>query len=241
MINKIKTGIPGLDEVLKGGLREGSHFLVAGSPGTGKTIIGIQFILEGAKKGEPGVFITCEETVADIRSYADSLGLPIEEYEKKGLITLIKQPVLPSKLMMIATPLNLIKKKKIKRVVLDSITLFKYIDVSGEMDYRKEVLNFVLKMKESKVSLLVISEKSISNIDEIEYEPEDFLFDGLILLTKVRKSSSYEHCITIPKMRGQDHLIDIFPYKIGKGGVRIFPKQPPFSLIEKDSKTTKNF
>ena len=79
-----------------------------------------------------------------------------------------------------------------------------------------------------------MSEKSISNIDEIEYRAEDFLFDGLVILTKIRKSASFEHCIMVEKMRGQDHLTNIVPFTIGKGGITVFPKQLPFSLIEKD-------
>ncbi len=230
----MKTGIPGLDDVLKGGLRRGASLLITGPPGTGKTIFGIQFIVEGAKKGEAGIYITSEETIADLRVYAKELGLPMEELEKKGLITLIQQPVMPKKLMSIATPLTLIQSKNVKRVVLDSITLFEYMHVSGEMDFRKEVLDFVLKMKESQVTLMTISEKSISNIDGIDYKPEDFLFEGLIILLKIRRGHTFENCVYIPKMRGQDHLTDIVPFKIGPGGIKLFPKQLPFSLEGKD-------
>jgi len=238
-MKKMKTYVPGLDDILKGGLREGASVLVTGPPGTGKTILAIQFIVEGAKNGEAGIYITSEETIEDIRQYAEALGLDMRGYEKKGLITLIQQSISPKKLMTIATPLTVIREKKIKRVVLDSITLFEYTHVSGEMDFRKEVLDFVLKMKESNVTLLTVSEKSLSNIDEIEYKPEDFLFEGLIILVKIRKGSSFENCIFIPKMRGQDHLIDVFPFTIGKGGIKIFPKEVPFSLIESDAKKFK--
>ena len=158
------------------------------------------------------------------------MGLKWKKLEKRGLITLIQQPIEGKKLMSIATPIALIQSKKVKRVVLDSITLFEYLHVMGEMDYRKEVLDFVLKMKESNVTLLATAEKSISNIDEIEYNPEDFLFEGLILLTKIRKGHTFEHCIQVYKMRGQNHSVDIFPMKIGKNGVEVFPDQIPFSL-----------
>ena len=239
MIKRIKTGIPGMDELLKGGLREKTSILIGGPPGTGKTIFAIQFIIEGAKRKEPGIYITSEETVEDIRECADSLGLPLRKYEKKGLITLIQQSILPKKLMTISVPLNQIKKKKVKRVVLDSITLFEYGQTSGIVDYRKEVLNFVLRMKELDVNLLAIAEKPVIDIDNIQYKPEDFLFEGVIILTKIRQSSSFEHCIKIPKIRGQDHSVDVHPYKISKGGITIFPTEIPFLLIGKDAEKGK--
>jgi len=172
----------------------------------------------------------------DFRLYAkyyDQIYLDMKNYEKKGLINIIQQPLQPKKLISIAAPLTLIKSKDVKRVVLDSITLFEYM--YGEADYRREVLNFVLKMKESDVTLIATAEKSMANIDAIKYEPEDFLFEGVIILTKIRKSNSFENCVYVTKMRGQDHSKNIVPFKIGKGGIKVFPKQPPFSLIERDT------
>jgi len=85
-----------------------------------------------------------------------------------------------------------------------------------------------------------VSEKSITTIDSLRYEPEDFLFDGLIILTKVRKSSSFERVLNVVKMRGQDHLIDIYPFTIKKSGVEVYPNELPFNLIEKDFSKQKN-
>lgn len=234
--NKIKTGIPGLDDILQGGIMEGNSVLVTGAPGTGKTILCIQFIFEGAKLGEPGLYITSEESVDCIRDIAGGLGINILEYEKKGLITLIKQSLSTKQLMSIVTPLEIINKKRIKRVALDSLTLFGYIHVAGEMDYRKEVLDFILRMKASKVTLFSTAEKSFTHLDELRYDPEDFLFDGLIIVSKIRRSSSFERVLTVAKMRGQEHKLDIYPFIIGIGGVKIFHDQLPFSLFEKDFK-----
>ena len=136
--------------------------------------------------------------------------------------------------MSIVTPFEIIKKNKIRRVVLDSLTLFGYIHVAGEMDYRKEVLDFIQRMKEAEVTLMATAEKSFTHLDELEYEPEDFLFDGLILLSKMRRSSSFERILTIAKMRNQGHMLDIYPFIIDGKGIKVFHDQLPFSLFEKD-------
>lgn len=235
----IKTGIPGLDEIFKGGVKEKNAILVTGGPGTGKSILAWQFIFEGAKKGEPGLFISAEQELDDLREDMRSVGFNIDKYEKEKKMILVKQPITSKKLVSIAAPLDLIKKYKIKRVALDSLTLFEYTHLAGEMDYRKEVLDFVRIMKEENVTLLATSEKTVTNADVLEYQSEDFLFDGLILLTAIRKASSFERCIHIIKMRGQPHLLDIYPLRIGKGGVKIFPDQLPFSLIEEESRRKK--
>jgi KaiC/GvpD/RAD55 family RecA-like ATPase len=139
-------------------------------------------------------------------------------------------------MMDISTPLKIIKEKKVKRVVLDSLSLFEYAHSPGSIEFRREVLDFLVRMKQSGVTFLSTSQQTTLDIDKIKFQPEDFLFDGLIFMMKIRKLASFERCITVAKMRGQDHLMDIFPFTIGKGGITVFPDQLPFSLIEKDLK-----
>ena len=238
----IKTGIPGLDEVLKGGLRKNTSILLEGDPGTGKTIFALQFIIEGAKNNEAGLYLSAEEDIDSIREYAKSLDLNLDNYEKKGLITFIQQPLKNRKLMSIAASPSFIREKKIKRIVLDSLTLFKYMHIAGEMDYRKEVLLFLENMKTEDTTLLATAEVENPDIDEINYNAEDFLFEGLIRICKIRKGSSFERCLFVSKMRGQDHSLDIFPVTIRKGGIKVHTKEMPFSLIEQDiTKGGKNF
>lgn len=232
---KLVTGILGFDEILNGGLNERTSMLITGGPGTGKSILCLQFIYEGAKKGEAGVYITSEEDEESLRRYGRELGMDIEKYEKQGLIYLVKQSISHKKLVSIARPVDIIKKGDVKRVVLDSLTLFEYTHVAGDYDYRKEVVEFLSLMKSLNVTIIATSEKRMTNFDNFEYDLEDFLFGGLVVLAKVRKASTFERCIFVVKLRGQDHLTDIFPFTLGQGGIKIFTKQIPFSLIDKDS------
>src|SRR3989344_5005680 len=141
-----KSGVPGLDEILKGGIRNNSSIIVRGGPGSGKTILALQFIIQGAKEGQTGVFISAEEELDDLRDYAKSIGLDLEEYEKKKLVYLIKQPITLNKIISFSVPLDLIKKGKIKRVVVDSLSIFRY-GTDGELTYRKELLYLINNMR----------------------------------------------------------------------------------------------
>ncbi len=224
----IKLGVPGLDELLKGGVVRNSAVLLTGIPGTGKTIFGLQFIYNGAMQKEAGLFISCEETAESIQEYSKTLGLDFNKY--KDLINIRYQP-LTGKIVTLGNIIDIIKHNKIKRVVLDSLTLFSYI-ATDEINFRREVADFICRMKERGVTLLATTERDTANLAHFKYKPEDFLFEGLILLTKIRKGSSYERCISVEKMR-QSHQLGFFPFTIDKSGITVFPKQLPFSLIEK--------
>lgn len=235
MGERITTGIPGLDEIFKGGIRRGSSILITGAPGTGKSIAGLQFVYEGAKKGEPSLYITAEETINSLREYAKSIGMDLSAYEKKGILTLMEQKLTGEKIVSIQSPMELIRKKKIQRVVLDSLTLFEYVYSSNVLEFRRGVLEFVKSMKEVNTTLFATSETTTTDIDSFVYSPRDFLFEGLIILLKVRKGNSFERCLCVAKMRGQQHSLDIYPLKITEKGIRALPNQIPFSLIEKDT------
>jgi len=226
-----KTGVPGLDEILKGGFKKNASILVKGGPGTGKTILTLQFIIQGAKQGQPSIFITAEQELDNLRRNAKSLGMDLEKYEKKGLIYLIKQPITLKKLITISTPLELMREKKVKRVALDSLNFLRY-SIEEEIGYRKEILDLITNMKN--VLFLATAEEKEEGIDFMTYSSEDYLFDGIIKLIKIRKGSNFERCVFIVKMRNQYHSINIFPLIIAERGITIYTKEIPFSLVEKE-------
>lgn len=239
-IDKIKTGIPGLDRVLRGGLRRYSTILITGSPGTGKTIMALQYIYNGAKHyNEKGVFISTEENLRDLRAYAKNLGLDIEEEEEKEMIYLYEERIelLKGGIASMDGLIDLIRKKKIQRVALDSVVFFEYLypkTANNKMEYRREILLFLKKLKDAGVTFLGISERRITDLDKLEYDLLDFVFEGFILTSRIRKGSYFERVLTVSKIRGQDHSLEVYPISIAKGGVKVLSEQIPFSLVDKE-------
>jgi len=239
MIDRIKTGINGLDQVLKGGLRKNSSILITGAPGTGKTIMILQFIYFGAKNyNENGILIATEESLSDIRKNAKNFGMDFEAMEKKGNIFLIEKPLATLKggIASIKGLVELIKKRKIKRVALDSLIFFEYLYPkynNNVMEFRRQVMLFLQKMKLAGVTFMAVSERRITDLDRLEYDMMDFVFEGFIVLSRIRKGSYFERVLTVAKIRGQDHSLDAFPVTIDQGGLKILHDQVPFSLVEK--------
>ena len=240
MANMIKSGIPGLDKILKGGIRRDSATLFTGAPGTGKTLAAIQFIYNGIKDcGENGIFITAEETPGQLKDYAESIGLDLGKYEKEGKVLIIEKPVtyLKGGIASITGLLELIEKRKVKRMALDSLTFFEYLYPPQKFDrieFRRQVLTFTQSMKKMGITILATAEKSVTDLDRLEYQMMDFLFDTLVILTRIRKGSYFERCLSVIKAKGQEHSLDIYPTTIEKGGLKVLPDQVPFSLVEQE-------
>ena len=240
LVDIIKTGVPGLDHVLKGGLRRNSTILVTGGPGTGKTILAMQFIYYGAKDyNENGVFIITEENLDALRHNAKNLGMDIESMENKKKIFFVQKPITTLKggIASLKGLMDAIKKYDIKRVALDSMTFFDYLYPkygSNKIEFRRQVLIFLEQMKKAGVTFLGVSQKSAADLDKLKFSMLDFIFDGFIILSRARKGSYFERILTVAKIRGQDHSLDVYPITIGDDGLKILYDQTPFSLVEKE-------
>ena len=98
-------------------------------------------------------------------------------------------------------------------------------------------IRFIISYNFFSFSTLIVSEKNIVDFDKPYFDDMDFIFDGFVLMARIRKGSYFERVLTVAKMRGRDHSLDIHPIKIGKGGIKILIEQTPFSLAESDEKS----
>jgi len=209
---RIKTGIPGLDKLIEGGFLSNSVILVSGAAGAGKSIFGMQFLKAGAEKKEKVLYISTEENVANIKNGFKIFGWDLDKLK----IDIISMP--PDELEEDWVPVlnTKIDKNKIKRIVIDSVSLIG-LYYKDEYSIRRYLYRLVSSLKERDVCCILISEipegeKKFSRTGVVE-----FVADGVIVLEYLGVSGRYQRGLTIRKMRWTQHNQDIHPYKIVRG------------------------
>lgn len=233
MRKKIRTGIPGLDEMIEGGLPEGSITVISGPPGIGKSNLAMQYIYNGITQyDEPGVYITIEDTIEDIEEYAGGFGWNLKEYENNGKLIILGREIFEGTDMDFGILRDVINRINAKRVVLDSLTLFNYL-FKEETARRLHILRFLEIMKRNKCTTIITTEQH-GNMLNLQYGAEHFLSDGLMMLFWSRYKANNERCIWVVKIRGNKINSDIRPLKITSEGVVVYPREVPFTLVKEE-------
>ena len=224
MNKRVKTGIAGLDEMLDGGLIEGSSVLVKGAPGTGKTTLGLQFLHHGAsQKNEAGLLVTFEEFPHSLHRDAHSLGWDLKklEGERKLKIIFTSPRVFLSSLESPTSPLNrAIMEWDVRRVVLDSITHFTRL-TTNPTELRNIYNKVVNGLKREGTTTILTSEGVTVGSDPREKGRLSFVVDNIILMRYVEVESAIQRALMVLKMRGSDHAKDIRRFEIEESGIRI--------------------
>jgi len=229
-ISRVSSGIKGLDKLTIGGFEEGSLVLVSGGTGTGKTIFGLQFLYDGAKRGEPGIYITFEEDQTDLEADAKCLGMDISKYEKEKKFIIKNYPPFAFD-QFISDIEKLIAEYKIKRMVIDSISAFG-IYSKNEYELRKRIYTISKMIKTAKTTTVAVSEVvgeattglSSSATQFSRFGVEEFVADALIMLHYAGLGGNYDRTLQVVKMRRTDHARGLFPMQISKNGIEVVGK-----------------
>jgi KaiC domain protein len=219
----VSTGIKGLDEMLGGGLPEGHAIAVLGNCGTGKTTFGLQFVWEGLLDGERCVFISLEEEPESIIRNADNYGWEIAPYIKSKHLQLVKLNPADAKSTVTKIKSELpkfLKEHKVKRVVLDSISLFNMM-FKDEVERRIHLFDLHQMIKKSGATTFLTAEVKDENPTSSRDGLVEYVSDGVIILgfNEKKESSEITLNLRILKMRRLRHSRKIKPYSITEKGI----------------------
>ncbi|MDL5361085.1 ATPase domain-containing protein [Halalkalicoccus sp. NIPERK01] len=234
MVDITETGIEGLDSILNGGLVTDSTVLVSGTPGTGKTILGIQYLYHGTKKfDESGIYLTFEEDATDVKEAAESLGFDDwgDLVERGDIAVYDKELLLREEdfSTTLDTLLEEFERTRYDRLVVDSLTMLSLF-FDTEREKRTYLLKFSDILKRNGLTTLFVTEQG-ARFPNWEIGLENFLTDGNIYLIQTPTDSGVNRYIWVAKMRKRPVETDIFPIDIGPGGITVHDRASGFSFM----------
>ncbi len=234
-VERCLTGIDGLDSILNGGIPRGNTTLLTGTCGTGKTSVGLEFIIHGADQGEVGLFIAATETpekltgsmipydfltpkmledkieFMHLEDFYKAAGIDLEsEIDSKGVKSLIK------------AIRDEVKKKKAKRLVIDSIT-----SICARLTTEDRIRDFISGLSDALAKVdctaLLVSEVPAGSDIYSPYGVEEAVSDGVVLLGNLERQGDLLRTLQVVKMRGTTHSRAKYIIDLTSAGVLLAP------------------
>jgi circadian clock protein KaiC len=232
LMGNAKTGISGLDEILSGGLARGHVFLLEGEPGSGKTTVAVQFVLEGAKAGERSLYITLSETEQELRQAAAShgwtLGSEIDVFELIPPESLLAEEQQQSLLYSYDLELrettkqiiDAVERAKPSRVVLDSLSEIRLMAQSS-LRYRRHLLSIKHYFTRYGATVILLDDLT----SEVGDKTAHSIAHGVIRLEELAPAYGAERRrMRVLKYRGQKYLGGYHDFTITTGAINVFPR-----------------
>ncbi|MCC3145955.1 hypothetical protein LJ207_11580 [Halanaerobium sp. Z-7514] len=224
--NLLSTGIKSLDEILRGGLIPGRFYLMRGGPGTGKTTLGLHFLIEGLKSNEKILLVTMTEDIKKIKDNGKEFNFPMDEINyidlspSEDFIAKNKDydvflSAQNEQKPLINKLINKIEELKPDRILFDGFTQLKYLS-SDQFKFRKQILSFMQFLKRYDSTILLTSEASPSKPDD----DLQFMVDGIINISYENQN----HYLEIKKYRGSSFNKGKHTMKFKKDGIKIYPQ-----------------
>lgn len=230
VLEKTPTGIEGLDEITNGGLPTGRTTLVCGSAGSGKTVLGLEFLIHGILDyGEPGVFMAFEETEKDLTENVASFGYDLEALQQQGKLSLDHVFIERSEIeetgeydleglfIRLGAAVDAVKAK---RVVIDTIEVL-FAGLKNQSIIRAELRRLFRWLKERGLTAIVTGERGDGTLTR--YGLEEYVADCVILLDHRVTEQISTRRLRVVKYRGSVHGTDEYPFLMGSDGVSVLP------------------
>jgi circadian clock protein KaiC len=220
---RLSTGVPALDEMMHGGIPEGYSVLIAGPSGSGKTVLTNQFVVEGARRGEPGVVAVFEKRPEDYLELTPDGG-EFAQMVKKGLIEMLY--LRPLDLSIDETLLALrdaVRRTGAKRAVIDSLSgLELALAPTFREDFRESTYRMIGALTGSGVTVMATVELADSYTD-LQFSPQRvaFLTDAIVMQRYVEMEGRLKRALSVVKLRSSPHSKDLREYEVTSGGLSI--------------------
>ncbi len=246
LVTKLETGINGFDAISNGGIPKGRTTLLAGTAGSSKTVFAVQFLACGIMLNDaPCVFVTFEETPADIRQNMLSFGWNIEQWEADGKWAFVDVSPRPEEVSILSGDFDLaallariqhaIKRVGASRVSIDSLGAI-FNKFEDQHVVRSELLRISVALKKMGVTALLTAERQHEYGDIARHGIEEFVADNVIILRNVLEAESRRRTMEILKFRGTDHQKGEHPFTIvADGGI----VGVPLSTVQLDHRSSR--
>ncbi|MDQ3522990.1 MAG: circadian clock protein KaiC [Gemmatimonadota bacterium] len=233
-VAKYPTGIPGFDLIAEGGLPRRRATLIAGTAGSAKTVFAAQFLAAGIRElEEPGVFVTFEDSVEDIRANVAGFGWPVSDWEREGKWLFVDAtldaedptPVVGEYDLgaLLARIEHAVQKVNARRISLDSLNAL-FVRFADHRLLRAELFRIISRLKKQGLTVIFTGERTADYGDVTKFGIEEFVADNVIILRNLLDNERRRRTMEILKFRGASHHRGEFPFTIASGqGIIVIP------------------
>ncbi len=229
---RVRSGVDGLDEMLGGGFPAGHVILVTGLPGTGKTCLGLQFLLAGAAAGEKGVFLSLEEDTPQLLESARQFRWPVDASVEKGTLKVVRLDPRETRQSLHRVQGDLGKELATmgaKRIVVDSVSLLNMLS-DDEAGRRATLFALAGACRQAGATTLLTAEADPLHPEVSRDGLSEYVSDGVVLLGYSTAPDGHRVglALRILKMRRTAHARTVQPYSIGPAGLVVDAKAVDF-------------
>jgi len=219
---RVSTGIKGLDRLLGGGFLRGTSSVVSGASGLGKSLLGLQFLLAGAKGGEKGAFVSLEERPKELLRFASGFSFEFSEFVEDGTVSLLYRVPAELDFYELGCAIQrLCEQRSISRLVFDSISTLA-VRIPEEHQFRNQVYLLVDYLKSRGITTILIDEThELFEQPLVTTHGVSSVVDTAILMRYVEVNAKMFRVLTVLKSRGVSHSKDIVGYEITGDGIVI--------------------